>query len=335
MAVLRIGDLRMHASAMPENIRRSIWAAGAAAGLLTLSACGSSARGERTPAAETSGAVVSSGASSPASTSTSANTSPTESPGTFTISFAGDVHFAERTAARLSANPATAFGRSAAVLSKADLSMVNLETAIAVGGSAEGKTFTFQAPPAAFTALKDAGVDIATMANNHGADYGADGLSQTLAAIRSSGFPVVGIGADATAAYAPYYTTVNGVRIAIVAASQVPDETLVNFSATDDSPGIASAFSDRLLASVRAAKGKADVVIAYLHWGTEYDSCPNSDQRGLADGWPRRAWPRSSAPTRTCCRAPAGDRTARTSPTASVTTSGGGPSATPRTTTAC
>jgi 2',3'-cyclic-nucleotide 2'-phosphodiesterase (5'-nucleotidase family) len=229
--------------------------------------------------------VAPSGASSPASTSssTSANTSPAESPGTFTISFAGDVHFAERTAARLSANPATAFGRSAAVLSKADLSMVNLETAIAVGGSAEGKTFTFQAPPAAFTALKDAGVDIATMANNHGADYGADGLSQTLAAIRSSGFPVVGIGADATAAYAPYYTTVNGVRIAIVAASQVPDETLVNFSATDDSPGIASAFSDRLLASVRAAKGKADVVIAYLHWGTEYDSCPNSDQRGLAD----------------------------------------------------
>lgn len=107
-----------------------------------------------------------------------------ESPGTFTISFGGDVHFAERTAARLSANPATAFGRSAAVLSKADLSMVNLETAIAVGGSAEGKTFTFQAPPAAFTALKDAGVDIATMANNHGA--------------------------DATAAYAPYYTTVRG-----------------------------------------------------------------------------------------------------------------------------
>jgi len=289
VAVLRIGDLRMHASAMPENIRRSIWAAGAAAGLLTLSACGSSARGERTPAAETSGAVASSGASSPASTSTSTNTntntntSPAESPGTFTISFAGDVHFAGRTAARLSANPATAFGRSAAVLSKADLSMVNLETAIAVGGSAEGKTFTFQAPPAAFTALKDAGVDIATMANNHGADYGADGLSQTLAAIRSSGFPVVGIGADATAAYAPYYTTVNGVRIAVVAASQVPDETLVNFSATDDNPGIASAFSDRLLASVRAAKGKADVVIAYLHWGTEYDSCPNSDQRGLAD----------------------------------------------------
>ncbi len=48
------------------------------------------------------------------------------------------------------------------------------------------------------------------MANNHGADYGSDGLSQTLAAIRSSGFPVVGIGADATAAYAPYYTTVRG-----------------------------------------------------------------------------------------------------------------------------
>lgn len=295
MAVLRIGDLRMHASAMPENIRRSICAAGAAAGLLALSACGSSGHSQRTPAAGTSQAASTSIASATTNADTSASgsagTSPnagtsagrSEAPGTFTISFAGDVHFAERTAARLTADPATAFGRSAAVLSKADLTMVNLETAIAVGGSPQGKTFTFQAPPAAFTALKAAGIDIATMANNHGADYGSDGLAQTLAAIRSSGFPVVGIGADASAAYAPYYTTVNGVRLAIVAASQVQDETLANFSATADSPGIASAFSDRLLASVRAAKAKADVVIAYIHWGTEYQSCPNSDQRGLAD----------------------------------------------------
>jgi len=204
-------------------------------------------------------------------------------PGTVRIAFAGDVHFAGRTATRLAEDPGTAFGPAAAVLSAADLTMVNLETAIAVGGSPQGKTFTFQAPPAAFTALKDAGVDVATMANNHGADYGSAGLAQTLAAIRASGFAVVGIGADADAAFAPYYTEINGVRLAIIAASQVQDETLANFSATDSAPGIANAYSDRLIQAVRTAKARSDVVITYLHWGTEYQSCPNSDQRTLAD----------------------------------------------------
>lgn len=199
------------------------------------------------------------------------------------MSFAGDVHFADRTATLLQRDPATAFGVTKAVLSRADLTMVNLETAIAVGGRPEAKSFTFEAPPTALTALKDAGIDVATMANNHGADYGADGLSQTLAAIRSSGFPVVGIGANAAQAYAPYYVEVNGVRIAIIAASQVQDETLAHFSAGPSSPGIANAYSEQLLASVRAAKARAAVVITYIHWGTEYQACPNADQQALAD----------------------------------------------------
>ncbi len=72
-------------------------------------------------------------------------------------------------------------------------------------------------------------------------------------------------------------------RLAIVAASQVRDETLAHFSAADSSPGIASAWSDRFLAEVRTARAHAEVVVAYLHWGTEYTSCPNADQRSLAD----------------------------------------------------
>ena len=116
--------------------------------------------GQRTDASQSTGA------------SAGATGSPAEPAGQFTIAFAGDVHFAGRTAQRLAADPATAFGASAPVLARADLTMVNLETAIAVGGQPEKKSFTFQAPPSAFTALADAGVDVATMANNHAADYG-------------------------------------------------------------------------------------------------------------------------------------------------------------------
>ena len=120
----------------------------------------------------------------------------TAAQGEFSFAFAGDVHFEDRTADRL-AHPATAFGEAKPVLAAADLTMVNLETAITTRGEPAPKEFHFRAPAAAFTALRDAGVDVATMANNHAADYGAVGLRDTLAAIRTSRFPVVGIGASA------------------------------------------------------------------------------------------------------------------------------------------
>jgi poly-gamma-glutamate synthesis protein (capsule biosynthesis protein) len=190
----------------------------------------------------------------------------------------------DRTLARLQADPATVFGSAAAVLRAADITMVNLETAITTGGDPQDKEFVFRAPPVALTALKDAGIDVATEANNHGADYGESGLTDTLAAIKASGFPVIGIGADQAQAFAPYTRTVNDAKVAIIAADQVQDETTLRlFSAGPHSPGVANAFSPLLLDAVRAAKAHGYVVIVYVHWGTEYVVAPNADQRMLAD----------------------------------------------------
>lgn len=199
------------------------------------------------------------------------------------MSFAGDVHFAGRVGQRLAANPKTVFGSAAAGLRRADLTMVNLETAITTGGQQQNKEFTFRAPPAAFTALRAAGIDVATMANNHGADYGASGLRDSLAASRAKHFPVVGIGADKHAAFAPYRTTLNGVKVAIFAADQVHDETtLPLFSAGRHKAGVANAYDPVLLDKVRAAKKAGYVVVVYVHWGVEYQTCPSSDQNTLA-----------------------------------------------------
>jgi poly-gamma-glutamate synthesis protein (capsule biosynthesis protein) len=190
----------------------------------------------------------------------------------------------ERTASRLAANPATAFGPAAAVLSAPDLTMVNLETAITNGhGTPQNKAFKFQAPPVALTALREAGVDVATMANNHGADYGAGGLADTLQAIKHSGFPVIGIGADAKQAFAPYTATLNGTKVAIIAADQVQDETTLSlFSAGPHKPGVANAFSAKLVQAVHRAKAAGYLVIVYLHWGIELQTCPSSLQTNLA-----------------------------------------------------
>jgi poly-gamma-glutamate capsule biosynthesis protein CapA/YwtB (metallophosphatase superfamily) len=206
---------------------------------------------------------------------------PTTSPpaALITLAFAGDVHFAGRVRTRLT-DPATAFGPAATALRGADLTMVNLETAITERGTAEPKEFTFRAPASAFTALRAAGVDVATMANNHAADFGAVGLRDTLAA--TARFPVIGIGATARQAYAPYYADVRGHRVALLAASQIRDRTLSAWSATDTGPGIASAYDDRLVAAVRAARAEAEIVVVYLHWGIEGQGCPSGEQRTLA-----------------------------------------------------
>jgi poly-gamma-glutamate synthesis protein (capsule biosynthesis protein) len=199
-----------------------------------------------------------------------------------TLAFAGDVHFEGRVEQRLLADPASTFGPVATVLSRADLAMVNLETSITERGTPEPKQFYFRAPPTAFAALRGAGVDVATMANNHGADFGLSGLQDSLAAIRDTRFPVVGIGSDAAHAYAPWYADVRGHRVAVLAASQIADHTLAVWTAGPDRPGIASAYSDRLVAAVRDARRHAEVVVVYLHWGEEGNSCPLPVQQDLA-----------------------------------------------------
>jgi poly-gamma-glutamate synthesis protein (capsule biosynthesis protein) len=198
-----------------------------------------------------------------------------------TLAFAGDVHFEG------SARPALSGGLAAITpaLSRADLTVVNLETAVTTRGERETtKAFTFRATPTAFRALKRSGVDVVTMANNHALDYGQVGLADSLAASRTAGLPVVGAGVDEDAAFAPYVATVKGRRIAVLGATQVLDDNLAAaWTAGPGKAGLASAKDeDRLTAAVRAARAAADVVVVDLHWGTELVSCPTTRQRELA-----------------------------------------------------
>ena len=204
--------------------------------------------------------------------------------GPVTFAFAGDVHFEGEIRGRLDADPASVLAGVAPALSEADIAMVNLETAITERGTPAPKDFTFRAPATAFDALDAGGVDVVSMANNHGMDYGPEGLADSLAAEAATGFPVVGIGNNRAEALAPYTATVNGQRIAILAATDVLDANLISsWTATDSQAGLASA-KDRepLLAAVRAARDEADTVVVFLHWGTEGQTCPNDRQPGLA-----------------------------------------------------
>ena len=217
---------------------------------------------------------------------------PPEPPRSLTIAVAGDVHFEGALRDRLE-DPATALAPATATLAAADLAIVNLETSVGTGGRPEpGKRFTFQAPPSAFAALAAAGIDVATMANNHALDFGRAPLAGMFADIAAAGradppLAVVGIGRDVDEAFRPARTDVDGTVVATIGATVADTDPTADptgqWAATDSAAGTADALDPRrLLRATSQADRSADVVVVYMHWGVQGQSCPGSSQRSLA-----------------------------------------------------
>lgn len=122
------------------------------------------------------------------------------------------------------------------------------------------------------------------MANNHGLDHGPQSLTDALTASAERDFPLIGIGATEDEAYRPFVAEVRGQRIAVLGATQVLDSVVVKpWTATGARGGLASAKRvDRLVAEVEKSRTAADVVVVFLHWGVELDTCPTVPQQTLA-----------------------------------------------------
>ena len=240
--------------------------------VLVIAGCTPSALPSPSPAAP---AVPASATAAPAPSR------PAASPVTLTLTFGGDVHFVGRNAALLR-NPRTAIGSFAKQLTAADLAMVNLESAVTTRGTPEPKDFHFRAPPSAYTALAAAGIDVASLANNHALDYGRVGLADTLDHAARADFAVVGAGRNVDEAYAPYVVTIRGVRVAIIGLSQI--HTLAaEWMPTTTRSGVAMSHDrTRSVEAVRRARAMADVVVVFMHWGVERSNCPKEEMRTFA-----------------------------------------------------
>ena len=160
------------------------------------------------------------------------------------------------------------FEHVATLLQGADLAFGNLEGPLTDAGVPEGdKQYVFRSPPAkAVPALKRAGFDVLSLANNHSLDYGPQGLADTEAALRAHGIAAVGAGADERRARAPAIVEVRGKKVGFLAYSLTLPE---NFFANATRPGTAFGHEQHVRTDVAALRRQVDLVLVSFHWGQE------------------------------------------------------------------
>ena len=251
----------------------------AASALAMASCAGGPPRSAPTPEAQGPSSHGESNTGGPTERGTPARSPAAGPQGVVTVGFAGDVHF-EGPLEPLVSGSGGALGPIESSLRQPDLMVVNLETAISERGTPEPKAYQFRAPPLALDVLAAAGVDLVSLANNHAADYGAVGLADTLAALRDSPIPAIGIGANVREAFRPHRVSIRGTRLAFFAVTTKADRTANAWAAETGKPGVAVAVRPRprLLRAVSRASTRADVVVVYLHWGIEKAPCPSRSQ---------------------------------------------------------
>ena len=205
------------------------------------------------------------------------------------ISFTGDMNFDDSigTMQHLKKNGlAAALSNDVrALMEQSDILMINNECTFSTRGEAiAGKAYTFRSDPANVSILKDLGVDIAGIANNHVCDFGFEALSDTIATLDDAGIANVGAGNNLDEAKRPWYFVANGKKIAFVAATQIERTYNYTKEATETTPGVLKTLNPEKYVQVIAdAKAHSDYVIAFVHWGTEGTNTYEADQVSLAE----------------------------------------------------
>ena len=149
-------------------------------------------------------------------------------------------------------------------LARADLAFANLESPLTTApfvppSGGMGGRYDLRAPPEAVAALRAAGFDVVSLANNHALDAGAVGLSQAMATLEQAGIiGVVDAGPVYPSTHLPMYC----------------------FLALDDSVEPLDVHAAAL--AVTAAADEGGLVIVSVHWGGEYQASPSPRQRAVA-----------------------------------------------------
>ncbi|WP_270181421.1 CapA family protein [Alkalihalobacillus sp. CinArs1] len=166
------------------------------------------------------------------------------------------------------------------IIKDSDLAIMNLETAIGTAGIKENKLYTFQSPPASAKAIKDAGFDVVSLANNHAMDFGREGLHETIDLLKKADLNYVGAGTNESEAYRAHSQTINDHKVDILGFSQVLPT--ISWYANENG-GLASGYQqDRVIEHIKQSAATCDTTIVYIHWGAERTIQPSDSQRNFA-----------------------------------------------------
>lgn len=213
---------------------------------------------------------------------------PISPPEPIVLAFAGDVNLDENSkpVARYDRENKGILGAISEELvdemNQAHIFMLNNEFAYSTRGNRiKEKSYTFRAHPKRVDILKEMGVDIVSLANNHALDFGVDALLDTFTTLEEAGIDYVGAGINMDRAKAPIYYTIGDTTIAYLAASRVI--YAMDWYATDERPGMIGTYDPALfITCIEEAKKNSDFVVVYLHWGVERTHQPVDYQKNMA-----------------------------------------------------
>lgn len=164
-------------------------------------------------------------------------------------------------------------------LSEPDLTAGNLEFPITTRGvPVEGTPYVFKGSPDVLPAMRDAGFDIMSLANNHALDQGVEGMLDTMNYLDEAGISHMGAGNNDTEAFAPVIKEVRGIKVAYIGLSRVVPFS--SWKADKNVAGVAESYDTRrALEAVAKAKKDADIVVVMVHWGKERVDQPEPYQK--------------------------------------------------------
>lgn len=203
--------------------------------------------------------------------------SPRNSDPAVSLLFGGDVALTENYSAKVGNDHQWTFAPFDEAR-RADVSMVNLESPLTNASQGlPGKRLNFKSAPDNVQVLKNGGIDLVNLANDHAMDYQGAGLEDTIKALDGAGVAHVGAGRNSQEARRPVIVDVKGQRIAYLGYY---DADL--HAASDQAPGTNPRHNDRIAADIKALRNQVNWIIVNYHWGEDLAKYPGDWQIDLA-----------------------------------------------------